>query len=117
MLNVWPALPLIVGGRVYPSSDMDNVIAALGQRNRIYEVNLYLANWQWEKVLPAMQVSSLELTDLRFYSRGRGTSPVIPDSFLGGSAPRLRYLWLSSVPFPGLSKLLLSAAQLSETLP
>jgi hypothetical protein len=36
----------------------------------------------------------------------------VPDSFLSGSAPNLRYLHLSGVPFPGLTKLLPSAAHL-----
>jgi hypothetical protein len=40
--------------------------------------------------------------------------PVLPDSFLGGSAPRLRYLALDAIPFPGFPKLLLSAAHLVE---
>jgi hypothetical protein len=38
--------------------------------------------------------------------------PVVPDSFLGGSAASLQHLWLNHVPFPGLPKLLLSATQL-----
>jgi hypothetical protein len=38
--------------------------------------------------------------------------PVVPDSFLGGSAPRLRYIELSKVPFLGLPKLLLSTTHL-----
>jgi hypothetical protein len=40
-----------------------------------------------------------------------GTQPVIPDSFLGGSAPRLRCFFLD-IPFPGLPNLLLSATYL-----
>ena len=36
----------------------------------------------------------------------------IPDSFLGGTAPRLRSLESDGVPFPGLPKLLLSATHL-----
>jgi hypothetical protein len=39
-------------------------------------------------------------------------SAVIPDSFLGGFAPRLEGLYLTGVPFPGLPKLLLSATHL-----
>src|SRR6266566_199935 len=35
--------------------------------------------------------------------------PVVPDSFMGGSAPRLRSLHLNRIPFPGLPKLLSSA--------
>jgi hypothetical protein len=37
---------------------------------------------------------------------------ILPDSFLGGSAPRLEYLNLDCIPFPGLPKLLLSATHL-----
>src|SRR6266436_6612680 len=65
-LDVWPALPLIV--RCYMNSSgtgTDNVIAALGQSNRVCEVSLYnLAGWQLEQVLVAMQVPFPELTDL-----------------------------------------------------
>jgi len=54
------------------------------------------------------------LTRLSLRSKNGETSPVIPDSFLGGSAPHLRLqsLFLISIPFPGLPKLLLSATQL-----
>ena len=38
----------------------------------------------------------------------------IPDSFLGGSAPRLRSLDLSDISFPGLPELLLSATHVVE---
>jgi hypothetical protein len=53
-----------------------------------------------------------ELTHLGLGSLG--TLTVLPDSFLGGSAPRLQFLWLSYIPFPGLPKLLLSATHLIE---
>jgi hypothetical protein len=39
---------------------------------------------------------------------------VIPDSFLGGSAPRLEHFELSEVPFPAFPKLLLSANHLVQ---
>jgi hypothetical protein len=35
--------------------------------------------------------------------------PVLPESFLGGSAPHLRTLYLCRIPFPSISNLLLSA--------
>ena len=35
-----------------------------------------------------------------------------PDLFLGGFAPRLRFLQFNNIPFPGLPKLLLSATHL-----
>ena len=58
-----------------------------------------------------MQVPFPELTELLLWSND-GTLPIIPNSFLGGSAPRLRILDLDGIQFPGLPKLLLSAAHL-----
>jgi hypothetical protein len=40
--------------------------------------------------------------------------PILPDSFLGGFAPRLRSFYLSAISFPGLPKLLLSATHLVD---
>ena len=100
-------------GWMHPSLSTDDVIAALGQSNRVCEVHMNLAGWQLENVLAAMQVPFPELTDLRLISY-EDTPPVIPDSFLGRSAPRLRFLHLHSIPFPGLPKLLLSAIHLVE---
>ena len=59
----------------------------------------------------AMQELFPELTDLVLIS-DTTMIPPLPDSFLGGSAPRLRNLLLVRVPFPGLPKLLLSATHL-----
>jgi hypothetical protein len=111
-LGVWPALPLLVGGEMTISSGTDNVIAALGQSNHVCGVSLwYLALWQFEKVMAAMQVPFPALKYLRLTSHDE-TLSAIPDSFLGGSAPRLRYFDFDGIPFPGLPKLLLSAAHL-----
>ena len=111
-LDVWPALPFIINGRVDSSSNKDNVIAALGHVNRVRQVDLYLGPWQLDGVLAAMHVSFPELTDLWLFAFNE--TPVIPVSFLGGSAPRLRSFTLTSIPFQGLSKQLLSATQLVE---
>jgi hypothetical protein len=40
------------------------------------------------------------------------TSPALPDTFLGGSGPRLQVLQLVDTPFPTLPKPLLSASDL-----
>ncbi|KAN0114347.1 hypothetical protein V8E52_006843 [Russula decolorans] len=84
-LDVWPTLPLIIKGTVLSSTDSDNVIAALEQSNRICQVKLRGLGRQ--EVLAAMQVTFPELTELLLVSRD-DTMPVIPDSFLDGSAPR-----------------------------
>ncbi len=110
MLDVWPTLRLLIWGFMISSSDMDNIIVALGQTNRVCQVRLGPTP-HVEKVLAAMQVPFPELTLLSLSSDSE-TPPVIPDSFLGGSAPHLRRFQLAGIPFPGLPKLLLSATHL-----
>ena len=111
-LDVWPALPLLISGTMRYSEDTVNIIAALGQSNRICQVDLW--GLQLGKVLAPMQVSFPELTDLHLVPDDRylANEIVIPDAFLGGSAPRLRILELGSFLYPGLAKLLLSATSL-----
>ena len=114
-LDIWPALPLIVGGYM-TSSRTDNVIAALGQSSRICCVSLNVGTVdgrRFEEFLGAMQVPFPELTELQLSSYGE-TVPVIPDSFLGGSAPRLRCFDLFGISFPGLPNLILSATHLVD---
>src|SRR6266478_2518652 len=60
-----------------------------------------------------MQLPFLDLTWLSLFSYGE-TPPVVPDSFLGGSALHLRYFALDGIPFPGLPKLHLSATHLVD---
>ncbi len=111
-LDVWPALPLLISGDVFSSPGADDIVVALGQTNRVCRVDLWhLDDRQLDKVLAAMQVPFPQLTWLHLGSNGE-TPPVIPDSFLGGSAPHLRFFDLTGIPFPGLPKLLLSATHL-----
>ena len=117
-LDIWPTLPLVVmadRGDVTLSPGMDNIIAALGRSNRVCRVHFWnLAGW--EQVLAPMYVPFPELTrmSLSSYKTAPVTPPVISDSFLGGSAPRLQYFTLSGITFPGLPHLLLSATHLVE---
>jgi hypothetical protein len=113
-LDVWPALLLFINGKMTLSSGTDNIIEALKHSNRVCRVDLRdSADRQMEKALAAMQEPYPELRELRLRSHEK-TLPVIPvpDSFLGGSVPRLRHFELSGFPFPGLPKLLLSATHL-----
>jgi hypothetical protein len=116
-LDVWPTLPLIIQGYITSTSGTpDNIIAALGQSNRVCKVDLCqwdFVDWRLEEVLAPMHVPFPELTYLQLGSFDK-TLPVIPvpDSFLGGSAPRLRHFGLLGIPFPGLPELLLSATHL-----
>ena len=123
MLDVWPALPLVIcdmpfyGSPYSPIWDIAhlyNTIALLKHSDRVCRIDLFgVPNPHMEEVLAAMQEPFPELTSLELWSNNK-TEAVIPDSFLGGSAPRLQCLRLNCLPFPGLPKLLLSATHLAE---
>jgi hypothetical protein len=107
-LDVWPPFPLVIMG--YPSEGVGDII--LEHRDRVDRIFLQQADSSaFEKVFAAMQEPFPELTDLRLSLYDK-TVPVVPNSFLGGSAPRLRILSLDGIPFPGLPKLLLSTTHL-----
>ena len=113
----WPALPIVVTGNCDETRDnkmwADNIVAVFKHSDRICLLNLdEIRSWQLEILLAAMQQPFPALTRLCLSSKDGETAPVVPDSFLGGSAPHLRFLVLESFPFPGLPKLLLSATQL-----
>ena len=113
-LDVWPALPLLIEGRISEAS-VDNVVAELEQSDRICQINLdFYTKLQIEKLWTAMQVPFPELAGLYLTYEDLPNMPVLPDSFLGGSAPRLLFLRMDTIPFPGLPKLLLSASHLVE---
>jgi hypothetical protein len=111
-LEIWPALPLLVQGHIHEASSLDNFITALGHRNRVSGINLWdLASSQLTKVWAAMKEPFPELLDLRLRAFDR-IAPLEPHLFMGGSTPRLRYLQLERIPFPGLPNFLLSATHL-----
>ena len=112
-LDIWPHLPIAIWGYgVVRMRGVDNIIAALGHSDRICQLGLEnISSSRFEKVLALMQQPFPELTYLKLWSHDKEV-PVIPTSFLGGSAPRLRTFDLEGIPFPGLPKLLLSATQL-----
>ena len=120
MLDIWPTLPLIIeGDRFYSTRCVDNIVAALEYSDRVCEIDLQnFGTFDLERFLAAMQQPFRELTYLGL-GRDRGIDDihetvVVPDSFLGGFAPRLEDLWLDWIPFPGLPKLLLSATHLVD---
>jgi hypothetical protein len=115
-LDVWPSLPLLIrasGRRLHRhTKGMDDIIAVLERSDRVVKINLYnLDDSESENVLAAMQVPFPGLTFLVLHST-YGRASALPDSFLGGSIPRLQFLLLNHIPFPGLSKLLLCATHL-----
>ena len=113
-LDVWPTLPLLIQGTISSTSSVDDIAVAFGRSSRICSAELGgFLGWQLENVLPTMRQPFSEMVYLLLCFEDE-TAPVISDSFMGGCAPRLQYLELERIPFPGLPKLLLSATHLIE---
>jgi hypothetical protein len=121
MVQIWPPFPIVVsfrgrGRRRVGQKVANNFIAALksNHKDRICEIDLLevlFPSSRLEKVVEAMQEPFPALSRLSFGISDE-TALVLPDSFVGGSAPRLRSLHLKKVPFPALPKLLLTASDL-----
>ena len=120
-LDVWPHLPIAIwadSGRSH--YDDNNIVAALEHNFRICRIDLWdISCSEMENVLAAMHRPFPALTYLRLALDVHehlfvSPLPVIPDSFLGGSAPHLESLNLRYILFLGLPKLLLSATRLVE---
>ncbi|KAI0294778.1 hypothetical protein BC826DRAFT_309091 [Russula brevipes] len=116
MLDAFPALPIQIwcgdGSRSLVRG-ADNIVAALQQNGRVCKIDLQgVPSSVLEKIMAAMHCPFPELTDLRLSSTDGGSEPVVPHSFLGGSAAHLRELDLTRVVFPQVGDLLLSASRL-----
>jgi hypothetical protein len=111
-LDFWPPLPILIHHIAGPLSGGDSIIAALKRIDRICQITLKIdSDPLWKMVLDAMQESFPVLTHL-ILSSDIEAAPVIPVSFMGGSAPRLQDFRLKRVQIPGIPKLLLSATDL-----
>ena len=118
LTTIWPPLPIIITNVFNPYVPMDHDFdAVIMHPNRVREISfvnetrsllqrLASANWMQE------QFSVLTHLTLVRTRCCLGPAPVLPDGFLGGSAPRLQSLRLTSILFPALPKLLLSATHL-----
>ena len=115
-LDIWPSLPLSVQYEIDSAGSVDNSIAALERTDRVREAYLWnIRSPDLEIVFAAMKQPFPELRVLQVGVYDEyGTVLFIPDSFLGGSAPRLEFLMLSNVLFPGLLKLLFSTTHLVD---
>ena len=102
-LTVWPPLPIIIE-HYNPSISKcgeDNIIAALGHNDRICKISLTITSLLLESVFAAMQKTFVALKELCLdVDAIDHRAPVVSDSFLGGSAPDLRHLILTGIPFP-----------------
>lgn len=114
-LDIWPALPIIIRSTPFrhrDNEDGENIFAALEHRDRVCKVELKnLTYYLLTRFSAVMQVPFPALTGLCLSSDDYAP-PVLPDLFLGGSAPNLQHFDLDGIPFPALPKLLLSTTHL-----
>ena len=116
ILDIWPALPIVIHtGGMESKGDVTNVIATLRQHNRVCKID-YCDNQSQDSLLEDFAAidkpfPALTSLDLSSYAQNM---PVLPDSFLGGSAPCLRSLKLIGIPYPSIGTLLSSTTNLVQ---
>ncbi|KAH9958060.1 hypothetical protein BC827DRAFT_624533 [Russula dissimulans] len=122
LLEFLPPMPIMIsnwGGTSSPCpslglEDGSQVISAISQRDRVCWVHLDgLESSLLETLVVMMQETFPTLTCLRLSSNDEA-APALPETFLGGSTPRLRTFRLHGIPFPDLPKLLLSTSNLID---
>jgi len=117
MWKIWPALPISIIA-FGSEAETANILGALFHNDRVREICIKHA---WDSALYLLAVAlgrpfpELMHVELSLSPRNP-TASDLPDSFLGGSAPRLRSLSLAGVPFPALLKLLSSTANLTRLI-
>jgi hypothetical protein len=112
-LEIWPELPIVVKGHRGMSKlqESNNIIAALKQHNRVCKIDIDEIPNTCLKEIWTMVITIPALTSLLLGSQN-DDAPALPDSFLGGSAPRLQEVKLIGIPFPAIPRLLLSTNDL-----
>jgi hypothetical protein len=112
-LDIWPPLPInLICSHQVNEQSIENVIVALERHDRITQIHIDDINGSaLENLGVAMHEPLPVLTDFDLGSTD-GLVPVLPEAFLGGSAPLLRFFFSSGIPFPTFPKFLLSATHI-----
>ncbi|KAI9463595.1 hypothetical protein BJY52DRAFT_1184604 [Lactarius psammicola] len=116
-LEFWPALPIVMRYGGFPGSapvspeDEENLVTALRHPDRIYEIGITVTGSLCDRLAAEMQNTMSSLEALRLMVQGKAEL-LLPDQFLGGSAPLLSVISTYGVAFPALPKLLLLASNL-----
>ncbi|KAH9971580.1 hypothetical protein BGW80DRAFT_445746 [Lactifluus volemus] len=113
MLDIWPPLLINIWYFVVNPQVEDNIIAALEHPNRVRAISIRVITIPLERLVSVMQEPFPGLVFLSLTQR-EGIVPALPNTFLGGSAPRLRSLHLTRIPFPTLPQFLLSSNDLVD---
>lgn len=121
MFGAFPTFPIVISylHNATPlhhlSQDWGNIYVALGRRDQTRWISLSrLTSFLLEIFVTAMQepYPSLTFLELQLNDGDSEMVQVLPDTFLGRSAPSLQYLILQGIPFPTLPELLFSANNL-----
>jgi hypothetical protein len=110
-LEFWPEFPIVVLHMPWHLSATD-AIAALEQHDRVCEISIEGEPESLCGIISAMKKPFPSLVKLIIVSDDVRNGSMIPDSFLGGSAPRLQSLELYDIKCPAIEKLLLSTPNL-----
>ena len=115
-LDIWPPFPIAIHfSPCDHPDDIENVVAALQQPDRITDIrfdSLTRSDLMRYPVMMKRQFSVLKYLSLGWVKMMGDDEVVLPDGFLGGSAPSLQTLLLEGIAFPGLPSLLSSTTQL-----
>jgi len=118
-LDIWPAFPIVVlchnTNSSSPLRGVLNIIAALKCYNRVCEINFSGIPDSLLKRFAALTIPFPALTSLQLHSNEDWPywPLILPSSFLGGFAPRLRSLRLNGIAFPAPQKLFSSCTGLA----
>ena len=116
MLDIWPAFPIVIMDYSDYMPGVDDIVAALEQSDRVCEITLDdIPGRRMDMFVPAMLEPFPALESL-ILGADAVDSPmaVVPDSFLGGSAPQLHWLTFHAIPFPALPTLLSTTRNLVD---
>ena len=117
-LDIWPPFPISIQYRdTTKTLDKDSLFAALEHPGRICHIELCQIGQHLSEVATVIQepLPALEHLTLDFdFWREGGETPTLPIGFLGGFAPRLRYMRLNGIHFPTLPTLLSSTSNLVD---
>jgi hypothetical protein len=117
-LDIWPPFPIIILSDINQTVDeecLENVIAALERRERIYSILIHygISGSAFEKSTVVMLEPFPGFKQCRLISVNLSVSmPVLPEKFLGGSAPHLEWFELWGISFPTFPNFVLSSTQI-----
>jgi len=118
LLGIWPPFPITVylppTSSVVDKNGVENIIAALKCRNRLSIIYIYdIRGPELEKLVTVLHEPLPVL--IHFFLRSTDESvPVLPETFLGGSAPRLQAFVLRGFPFPSFPKFILRFTHIAD---